>query len=177
MYETRQNKEKVSRRIDGGKLQEMQLRGGKLTTHNPKINCLVNQLKEIEVDNNDGMWRSTQDFDGKHLTRPIPKTVQEWVDWRTRRWPGFITGKKMYCTLITGNLNQAIENRQYNDPKIEDDRFEVTVQCTCTTVNPYNTGNPIAANNICIENLKSVIIGGYYNNDGSNVIDHLVKGV
>lgn len=46
MYETRQNKEKVSRRIDGGKLQEMQLRGGKLTTHNPKINCLVNQLKK-----------------------------------------------------------------------------------------------------------------------------------
>lgn len=87
-------------------------------------------------------------------------------------------GMNMFCTLITGNLNQAIENGQYNNLIISNDGFfEVTVQCTCTTVNPYNTGNPIAANNINIQDFASVIIGGYYNDDGSNVINHLFQGV
>lgn len=176
MYEAKQNKEKVSRRIDGGKHQEMQLRGGKLTTHNPKINCLVKQFKEILVNNNGREWRSTDNFDAHHLTRPIPTTNQSWVDWRTKRWPGFVKGSNMSCTLIIDDLNQAIGNGKY-EYLIREKRFQVKVQCKCKTVNPHNTGNPIAANNINIESFNSVIIEGYYNNDGSNVINHLVKGV
>lgn len=176
MYEARQNKEKVSRRIQVGKHQETQLRGGKLTMNNPQINHSVKQLRLIHVAHNSRNWRSTANFDNNHLG-PTPTTNQGWVDWRTSRWPGFLTGADMLCTLITGDLNQEISNGNYNNLNINGDRFEVTVQCTCTTVNPYNTGNPIAVNNIDIRNYASVIIGGYYNTNRTNVIDHLSQGI
>lgn len=177
MYEARQNKEKVSRQIQVGERYGIQLRGRKLMMNNPQINYSVKQLQLINAVYDNRRWRSTEDFDNKHLTRPIPKTDQDWVNWRTNRWPGFIRDANMCCTLITGDLNQAILNGHFRDLNIHGNIFNVTVQCACKTVYPRNAGNPLSVNNIIIQNFDSVIIEGYYNNDNSNVINHLVQGV